>query len=272
VVFVAVPSTLFTINLVFQAGLGFTALHAGLTTLGFSGGVFVGAIMGVRLEGRLGGRGVLCLGTVLGALGSAGLLITLKARGTAITTMDFIPPLLALGIGFGNIGPRLFEVVLARVSPDHAGSGSGLLSTVNQLGGAIGVTVVGLALFSLLGSNAQSTITSYTPQVEAAAVTELHVPQAKLAAFTRTFDACFVRRIEANDPSAAIPGCPAPTPALAHGPFGLVTRGALAQTFVQAESTALLINVSVFAVAFVLVLALPRSVQRRTEALRDVAA
>jgi EmrB/QacA subfamily drug resistance transporter len=64
VLFVGIPSWLFTFNLMLQAGLGYTALHAGLTTLAFSGGVFVGAIMGVRLESRLGDRGVLALGTL----------------------------------------------------------------------------------------------------------------------------------------------------------------------------------------------------------------
>ena len=272
VMFVGVPSTLFTINLVFQAGLGFTALHAGLTTLGFSGGVFIGAIMGVRLESRLGGRGVLALGAALSALGSAGLIATLHARGASVTSWDFIPALLAMGLGFGNVGPRLFEVVLARVHPDHAGSGSGVLTTINQLGGAVGVTVVGLALFSLLGSNAASTVASYTPQVRAAATTEFHIPPSQLAAFTRQYDNCFVKRIDAKDPAAAIPGCPTPTPALLNSPLGRVGSQAVASTFVQSESTALLINASVFAVAFILVLALPRPARRPEEDMIDVAA
>jgi len=272
VVFVGVPSTLFTINLVFQAGLGFSALHAGLTTLGFSGGVFIGAIMGVRLESRLGGRGVLGLGAALSALGSAALIATLHARGASVTSWDFIPPLLAMGLGFGNVGPRLFEVVLARVHPDHAGSGSGVLTTINQIGGAVGVTVVGLALFSLLGSNAASTVASYTPQVQAAAITELHIPTSQLAAFTKQYDSCFVKRINAKDPAAAIPGCPTPTAALLNSPLGRVGAQVVASTFVESESTALLINASVFVVAFILVLALPRSARRHEEDMIDVAA
>jgi EmrB/QacA subfamily drug resistance transporter len=272
VMFAGIPSTLFTINLVFQAGLGFTALHAGLTTLGFSVGVLIGAILGVRLESRLGGRGVLALGTVLSALGSAGLIAVLHARGASITSADFIPPLLAMGLGFGNVGPRLFEVVLARVHPDHAGSGSGVLSTVNQLGGAVGVTIVGLALFSLLGSNAASTVAAYTPQAQAAATRELHITPSQLTAFTKQFDTCFVQRIDAKDPAAAIRGCPMPTAALLNGPLGRVGSQALASTFVQSESTALLINASVFAIAFILVLALPRSARRREEEIIDAAA
>lgn len=271
VVFVGVPSSLFTLNLVFQAGLGFTALHAGLTTLGFSSGVFIGAVMGVRLATRIGGRGVLLVGTAMSALGSAGVIVVLNARGASVSTADFFPPLLAMGVGFGNVGPRLFDVVLARVSSDHAGSGSGILATINQLGGAVGVTVVGLALFSLLGSNAKTTIATYTSQIHAAATAELHVPQAQLARFTDTFETCFVERIEARDPSAALPGCPAPSAALLAAPLGRVGSDALAATFVRSEDTALLINATVFVLAFLLVLALPRSEQRRVDEL-DVAA
>ena len=271
VVFVGVPSSLFTLNLVFQAGLGYSALHAGLTTLGFSSGVFIGAIMGLRLAPRLGGRGVLALGTMLSVLGSAGVIVVLHARGASVSTADFIPPLLAMGLGFGNVAPRLFEVVLARVSSNHAGSGSGVLTTINQLGGAVGVTVVGLALFSLLGSNAKTTIASYAPQIRAAATAEFQVPPAQLAGFTQMFETCFVERLQAKDPSAALPGCPAPTAALLRAPLGRVGSTALAATFVRSEDTALLINATVFAIAFLLVLALPRSEKRRPEEL-DVAA
>ena len=81
-----------------------------------------------------------------------------------------------------------------------------------------------------------------------------------------------MKRIDAKDPAAAIPGCPTPTPALLNAPLGGVGSQVVASTFVQSESTALLINASVFAVAFVLVLALPHSARRPEEDMIDVAA
>jgi predicted MFS family arabinose efflux permease len=257
-VFVGAPSSLFTLNLVFQAGLGFTALHAGLTTLGFSAGVLFGAIMGVRLESRIGPRGVVGLGALLGALGSAGTIVVLHAAGGSVSTPEFFAPLLALGLGFGNIAPRLLAVVLAGVRSADAGSGTGVLTTIQQVGAALGVTVVGVVLFGLLGSNARTTVAEYTPQIHSAAVAEFHVPQPQLAGFTRTFENCFVQRIEAKDPGASVPGCPAATPGLLQAPLGRVATAALATTFVRSEQTALLVNAGVFALAFVLVLALPR--------------
>jgi hypothetical protein len=41
--------------------------------------------------------------------------------------------------------------VLARVKPEHAAAASGVLSTTQQAGGAIGVTVIGAVFYSALG-------------------------------------------------------------------------------------------------------------------------
>jgi hypothetical protein len=51
-----------------------------------------------------------------------------------------------------------------------------------------------------------------------------------------------------------------------------VGSAALASTFVRSEQTALLINATVFALAFVLVLALPRSSRTRRHEILEAAA
>jgi predicted MFS family arabinose efflux permease len=264
--FVGIPSWLFTFNLMLQAGLGYTALHAGLTTLAFSGGVFVGAIMGVRLESRLGDRGVLALGTLFATAGSLGTIGILAARDASVTSTDLAPALLAMGLGFGNAAPRLLAVILSRVGSADAGAGSGVLTTVQQVGGALGVAVVGVALFSLLGSTAEATVHEYTPQIRTAVVQEFHLPLARLNSFTDGVEQCFVERVHAKDPAAGIAGCPSPTPALRATPLGRVDSTALAATFVRAERTALFINAGVLALAFLLVIALPRSPRPGTAA------
>ena len=42
-------------------------------------------------------------------------------------------------------------IVLARVKPDHAAAASGVLSTAQQAGGAIGVAVIGAVFYGALG-------------------------------------------------------------------------------------------------------------------------
>jgi len=99
-------------------------------------------------------------------------------------------------------------------------------------------------------------VAEYTPQIHAAAVAEFHVPQAQLAGFTQTFESCLVERIEAKDPGAPVPRLPGRDSGALQAPLDRVATAALASTFVRSEQTALLINAGVFALAFVLVLAL----------------
>ncbi|MGW2221345.1 hypothetical protein ACWCSD_40710 [Nonomuraea sp. NPDC001684] len=56
--------------------------------------------------------------------------------------------LLAGGLGLGLAAPILVNVVLAGVPGRNAGAASGALSTVNQIGGAAGIAVLGTIFFT----------------------------------------------------------------------------------------------------------------------------
>ena len=51
------------------------------------------------------------------------------------------------------IGP-LAAGAMGRVAPHHTGAASGVVSTVMQVGGAVGVAVIGIVFYSALGSSA----------------------------------------------------------------------------------------------------------------------
>ena len=57
----------------------------------------------------------------------------------AIRQMDFVLPLIAAGFGTGFTISPLFQSALASVPPRDAGSGSGALQSLQQVGGAFGV-------------------------------------------------------------------------------------------------------------------------------------
>jgi predicted MFS family arabinose efflux permease len=67
--------------------------------------------------------------------------------------------------------------VLSSVQPEHAGSASGILSTVQQVGNALGVAVTGVLFFTMLGSG-------YSPAF-AASEAEFAVLLFAVAALTR---------------------------------------------------------------------------------------
>jgi len=60
-------------------------------------------------------------------------------------------PLFVGGLGLGLAAPALVNVVLAGVHGRAAGSVGGVLSTVNQLGGSIGVAALGALFFTHSG-------------------------------------------------------------------------------------------------------------------------
>jgi hypothetical protein len=58
-----------------------------------------------------------------------------------------VPGLLVDGLGMGMVLAPLAVVVLARVTPQHVGSASGVLSTVQQVGNALGVAIIGIVFY-----------------------------------------------------------------------------------------------------------------------------
>lgn len=139
-------------NIYLQAGIGFSALRAGLTTVAFAVGAFLSSAMAVTVLVAKFGRTVLTAG-VLVEIGGVGLLAaTVHTAATGIGTGHLITPLILMGIGFGLVAAPLPVVVLQDVPPSAAGSASGLSNTITQLGVAIGIAAVSVAFFVPLGN------------------------------------------------------------------------------------------------------------------------
>lgn len=79
-----------------------------------------------------------------------GVWITLELAGTGATAWDFAPATLVCGLGAGMVFAPLFDIILGDVADEAAGSASGVLTAVQQFGGAIGVAVIGTMFFELL--------------------------------------------------------------------------------------------------------------------------
>lgn len=68
--------------------------------------------------------------------------------GTSLPMTAMALPALLLGLGLGMIGAPLTDLTLGRVDDVHAGSASGLFSTADHLGIALGTVLTGLVFFS----------------------------------------------------------------------------------------------------------------------------
>ncbi|HEY1642713.1 MAG TPA: MFS transporter [Streptosporangiaceae bacterium] len=129
-----------------QAGEHFSPLRAGLTAIAFSAGSFPVAPFAVPLARKY-GRRVLVLGAAGMMAGVLGVVLGARDITMAGSPWPIVPGLLVAGAGLSLLVIPLVNVVLAAVPAEVAGGASGLFSTAQQLGGAVGVAVLGTVFF-----------------------------------------------------------------------------------------------------------------------------
>ncbi|MFF8814664.1 MFS transporter [Streptomyces pactum] len=135
-------------TLYMQIGLGWSALRAGLTGVPFSVAVSVAAGVSVQKLVPRFGRNVLRGGALIMASGLLLYIAVAERYGTQVTSWQMIPPLVVMGTGMGLIVAPLTDMVLSRVPREHAGSASGLVNTVQQMGNALGLALVSVVFLS----------------------------------------------------------------------------------------------------------------------------
>jgi len=260
-VFIAgVPAFFFTFSLMLQVGLGFSALHAGLTTLPWSVGAAFASAMSTRVAPRL-GKWTIAIGSALLVAGILGIMITLHLQGTDVTSWDLIPSFLISGLGLGTVIAPLLNIILAGVPGRDAGSASGVLTTFQQLGGAVGVAIVGVVFFGLLSGRAATAVGTVTPQVRAQ-LSAAGIPAAEVDGTVATFTRCFKAQAASSDPSQPVPGCPSvsapPSSNPVAGTLSRAARLALGRDFVTSVERILFFNLGFWALTGVLSMFLPR--------------
>jgi EmrB/QacA subfamily drug resistance transporter len=258
--FMGIPAFFLTFSLFLQIGLGFSALHAGLTGAPFAVGSALASTASVRLAPAL-GRRILSVGSLLLVAGMLGLIWTVDRYGGAVTSWQLLPALLVCGLGLGCVVAPLVNVVLAGIRAQDAGAASGVLTTVQQVGGAVGVAVIGVIFFGLLGSQAAGVADDLLPGLRAQ-LQGAGLPPAATQQVADGFRTCFEDRANAKDPSAVPASC-ARVQGQAQGQDGIgqvVTASADSarrQDFSQAFQRTLLFEVAVYLVCFLLVFLLP---------------
>jgi EmrB/QacA subfamily drug resistance transporter len=260
-----IPAFFLTFSLFLQIGLGFSALHAGLTTLPFSIFSALASTVSIRLAPRIGKR-ILNYGCGALVAGMIGLWLTVKTVGTGVTGYQMIPALALCGAGLGLVVAPLINIVLAGIRAGAAGSASGVLTTVQQIGGALGVAVIGIIFFGQVSSYAP-TVANSQAAVLGSRLSSAGVPQPQVAAVSGTFTHCFVARASSSDPSATPPGCPAQAPTVSCPAAGSgaipclvapVAAKAIADDFDHAFRDSLFFEMACFGLVFLMIFALPR--------------
>jgi len=118
----------------------------GFWMLPFGVFIIVGSQLGGYLTRYVGTARVVQLGL---ALEMVGLVTVAFAIDPGMTFGDLLAPYALFGFGIGFASSQLTNVILSDIPADKAGVGSGTNSTVRQVGGALGVAVVGSVFASL---------------------------------------------------------------------------------------------------------------------------
>src|SRR3989475_3686406 len=136
----ALSGMLFLLTLFLQNVLGFSPLQAGFAFLPTAVGVVVGAGLTSRLIGRTGPRLLMTAGALLAAIG----MFWLSAVGVqANYVTDVLGPLAVLSVGLGMAFVSTSATAIAGVEPNESGLASALLNVGRQLGGSLGIAVMG---------------------------------------------------------------------------------------------------------------------------------
>ncbi|MBB1249187.1 MFS transporter [Rhizobium sp. G21] len=155
VFFSALPGFFFVLAVFLQSGYGLDPLSSGVTTIPFPVGVLIASLISGRSGGKFARSRI-----ILGAASLIGSMTLLRsAVGTLGDTLDqasLILPLALGGLGTGLAISPLFQTALAGVPPKDAGSGSGALQSIQQIGGAFGVAIISQIFFAVLGGSLAS--------------------------------------------------------------------------------------------------------------------
>jgi hypothetical protein len=255
VFFSALIGTGLVFTLYLQIGLGYSPLKAGLTSLPQALGTVAGFVAaGSGLSERL-GRKLLLIGTAIMIVGTIGTAVTVQLAGPGINPYQLIPGLLLLGAGMGLAMAPFFNIVLAGVDDAETGSASGALTSVQQLGGAFGIAVLGTIFFGLLPGAVGNHVDASAAELRTQ-LTVSSVPAAEQPAVVSGIRACLRDRVAEKDPDAQPASCrtagsAAAGPAIT-GYAQAQVREAFKDTTVRTLSVAFLLLLVAFAATFLL--------------------
>ena len=163
--FFSLSGITFTLPFYLQILRDYSTLVAGLCFLPFAVGQLIAAPRSAKMVLRFGYRSVMTVGLVLVAMSMAGLIFVGMDTPLWIVLVAFF----IFGLGMGNvIAPA--STVMQNVLPlDRAGAGSAVQNTVRQVGGALGVAIIGTVLATQYASRVDGAIGQLPPQIPDAA-------------------------------------------------------------------------------------------------------
>lgn len=165
-VFFGLMGTIFMLTTYLQTVLGYTPLEAGLRMIPVAFGLVVGSRAAVTIAERVGtrlavGGGLLIVATGMEILSRADVDSGYSLVATALVVMGF-------GMAVG-MGPAT-NAIMSSLPKEKAGAGSAMNDVLRELGGTLGVAVLGSLLASRYGADMEDSVATLPGAVSEAGV------------------------------------------------------------------------------------------------------
>ncbi|GAA4486360.1 MFS transporter [Rhodococcus olei] len=136
---------LFLITQYFQGVREYTPLGFGIASLPFAAAVAIGAPIATLLAQRVGATAVIVSGLMLSGLGLylGGLVDVNSSYLTGV-----LPSMVSTALGLAIVQGPATESIMSALPPDEAGAGSAVNDTTREIGGTLGVAVLGSVVAS----------------------------------------------------------------------------------------------------------------------------
>ena len=157
----------FFLTLFVQNVWGYSPLKTGVAYLPMVAVIMAGSGIASQLVSRIGARPLVIAGS---ALASGGMFWLSRLTEHSSYAGGLLGPVMVTALGMGLIFVPISLVSLAKVANNDAGVASSLLNTGQQVGGSIGLAVLGTVAWSAVASNLRS-----------AAASAAHAPAAHLS-------------------------------------------------------------------------------------------
>lgn len=122
-----------------QVNLGYGPLRAGLAFLPFSGGIVVGSSLASSLVPRFGPKPPMVVGL---AMGTAGLFWLVLLDRSSTFAFGVLPTMVVMSLGLGLFFVCVAGVALSGVADRDVGVASAMLNATQQVGGALGPSLL----------------------------------------------------------------------------------------------------------------------------------
>jgi EmrB/QacA subfamily drug resistance transporter len=166
-VFFAAFGTLFFLAFYLQLVRGYTPLQAGLLMTPFAAAQLIFAPQSAGMVRRFGPKAVCATGLALVTVGLSG--FAFVGANTPIWVLIVLT--FVQGAGMANVVPPATESIMSSLPREKAGVGSAVSNTIRQVGGALGVAVLGSMLAAIYRGEIGDAV-SGLPEPERAAASE----------------------------------------------------------------------------------------------------